>query len=61
MFRYYQLGLAYCFNKQFDESVKSYNDAIKVIEDRIGKFLGTLTDRPAFEEMTLMHDHFDIF
>ena len=35
--RHYQLGLAYCFNKQYDESIDSYRAAIKVLEDRIGK------------------------
>lgn len=46
---YYQLGLAYCFNKQFDESVKSYNDAIKVIEDRIANLTKVL-DKATEEE-----------
>lgn len=32
---HYQLGLAYCFNKQFKESTDSYQAAIKVIEERI--------------------------
>lgn len=46
---YYQLGLAYCFNKQFDESVKSYNDAIKVIEDRISN-LNKILEKATEEE-----------
>ena len=32
---YYQLGLAHCFNKQFEPSTESYKSAIKVIEDRV--------------------------
>lgn len=35
--RHYQLGLAHCFNKQYDESIEHYRTAIKVIEDKIGK------------------------
>lgn len=34
---HYQLGLAYCFNRQYDESIDSYRAAIKVLEDRIAK------------------------
>lgn len=44
---YYQLGLAYCFNKQFTESAESFASAIKVIEERIvnqSKILDTATD-----------------
>ena len=36
--RHYQLGLAYCFNRQYDESIDSYRAAIKVLEDRIGSY-----------------------
>lgn len=34
---YYQLGLAHCLNKQFEQSTESYKAAIKVLEDRIAK------------------------
>ncbi|KAJ8305605.1 hypothetical protein KUTeg_016150 [Tegillarca granosa] len=34
---HYQLGLAHCFNKQYDESIEHYRTAIKVIEDKIAK------------------------
>lgn len=46
---HYQLGLAYCFNKQFKESTDSYQAAIKVIEDRIAN-LDKILEKATEEE-----------
>ena len=35
--RYYQLGLAYCYNGQYDTSIENYKKAVEVIEAKIGK------------------------
>ncbi|XP_045160204.2 histone-binding protein N1/N2-like isoform X2 [Mercenaria mercenaria] len=46
---HYQLGLAYCFNKQFKESTDSYQAAIKVIEERVAN-LDKILDKATDEE-----------
>ncbi|XP_052258521.1 protein HGV2-like isoform X4 [Dreissena polymorpha] len=54
---YYQLGLAYCFNKNFTESTESYRAAIKVIEDRVANLNKVLEAATEEERETSDFDH----
>ncbi|XP_052776537.1 protein HGV2-like isoform X3 [Mya arenaria] len=54
---YYQLGLAYCFNKNFKESTESYQHAIKVMEDRIANLTKVVDAAKPEEKETSDFDH----
>ncbi|XP_050402385.1 histone-binding protein N1/N2 isoform X5 [Patella vulgata] len=47
---HYQLGLAYGFNQQYDESIDHYRAAIKVIENKIGKLEQSVEDESIVQE-----------